>query len=546
MHTCLICIGSNHNREIHVSFATEALKGLFPNIVFGRKEETEPWGISNSALFINQVASFTTELSAEEVKEALKQLETLSGRTPEEKEKGIVSLDIDLLMYDDVILKPDDIKKEYMTKLIPERKEQPPVLLQEKIEVQKPVQQIMRNGIPLSIINAGSQEVIRLDIIYKGGSWHQMYKLQSLFTNRMLREGTCRFSSTEISEKLDFYGAWLELAVTLEYAHVTLYSLNKYFSYALDIIDSLIKEPLFPEKELQTIIETNLQQYHINSTKVDFLAHRSLMASLFGDKNPGGRFPVEEDYKNIHSDMLREFYNQHYHSGNCRIYLSGKISSEHITLVEEQLGTNSFGDTANKVITPQYSIDPVPTGRIFIERKAAMQSAVKLGALTISREHPDYQKLRVLATLFGGYFGSRLMANIREDKGYTYGIGAGLYYYPGTGLFVISTETGNEYVEPLINEIYREMDKLQNETVSSEELSLVQNYMVGEMLRNFESPFSLVDAWIFIHTSGLQDDFFNNSLQTIKKTTPEDIRMLAGCYLKKDEFKVVVVGDNIS
>lgn len=125
-----------------------------------------------------------------------------------------------------------------------------------------------------------------------------------------------------------------------------------------------------------------------------------------------------------------------------------------------------------------------------------------MGCTTITRQNPDYLKLRVLMTLFGGYFGSRLMSNIREEKGYTYGISAGIMFYPDSGLLGISTETDNEYVEPLIQEVYNEIDKLHREPVPMEELTMVRNYMLGEMCRSYESPFSLADAWILLLLRG--------------------------------------------
>ena len=184
--------------------------------------------------------------------------------------------------------------------------------------------------------------------------------------------------------------------------------------------------------------------------------------------------------------------------------------------------------------------------RIFTEREDAMQSAVKMGCTTITREHPDYPKLRVLMTLFGGYFGSRLMSNIREEKGYTYGISAGIMFYPDSGVLVVSTETDNEYVEPLIQEVYHEIDRLHHELVPDEELTMVRNYMLGEMCRSYESPFSLSDAWIFIATSGLTDDYFLRSLHAVNEVTPAEIQDLVQRYLCKETLKEVIAGKKLA
>lgn len=403
----------------------------------------------------------------------------------------------------------------------------------------------MPNGIPLTVINAGEQEVVRMDVLFSGGRWQQSQKLQALFTNRMLREGTTKYTAATIAEKLDYYGSWLELSSSSEYAYITVYSLNKYLAKTLEVVESMIKEPLFPQKELQTILDTNIQQYLVNTSKVDFLAHRSLLKSLYGEQHPCGKIVMEEDYHTITPEVLREFYERYYHSGNCSIFLSGKVTDDIISRVTDIFGI-PFGQYQLQMPKSSFPFAAIPEKRIFTEREDAMQSAVKMGCTTITREHPDYPKLRVLMTLFGGYFGSRLMSNIREDKGYTYGISAGVVFYPDSGLLIVSTETDNEYVELLIQEVYHEIDRLHLDPVSAEELRIVRNYMLGEMCRSYESPFSLSDAWIFIATSGLKDDYFARSLQAVNEITPAEIQDLAQRYLCKETLKEVIAGKKLS
>ena len=422
---------------------------------------------------------------------------------------------------------------------------QPEIQPLKNFHIQTPVRTTLPNGIPLTVINAGEQEVVRMDVLFSGGRWQQSQKLQALFTNRMLREGTTKYTAATIAEKLDYYGSWLELSSSSEYAYITVYSLNKYLAKTLEVVESMIKEPLFPQKELQTILDTNIQQYLVNTSKVDFLAHRSLLKSLYGEQHPCGKIVMEEDYYTITPKVLREFYERHYHSGNCSIFLSGKVTDDIISRVTDIFGI-PFGQYQLQMPKSSFPFAAIPEKRIFTEREDAMQSAVKMGCTTITREHPDYPKLRVLMTLFGGYFGSRLMSNIREDKGYTYGISAGVVFYPDSGLLIVSTETDNEYVEPLIQEVYHEIDRLHLDPVSAEELRIVRNYMLGEMCRSYESPFSLSDAWIFIATSGLKDDYFARSLQAVNEITPAEIQDLAQRYLCKETLKEVFAGKKLS
>ena len=422
---------------------------------------------------------------------------------------------------------------------------QPEIQPLKNFHIQTPVRTTLPNGIPLTVINAGEQEVVRMDVLFSGGRWQQSQKLQALFTNRMLREGTTKYTAATIAEKLDYYGSWLELSSSSEYAYITVYSLNKYLAKTLEVVESMIKEPLFPQKELQTILDTNIQQYLVNTSKVDFLAHRSLLKSLYGEQHPCGKIVMEEDYHTITPEVLREFYERYYHSGNCSIFLSGKVTDDIISRVTDIFGI-PFGQYQLQMPKSSFPFAAIPEKRIFTEREDAMQSAVKMGCTTITREHPDYPKLRVLMTLFGGYFGSRLMSNIREDKGYTYGISAGVVFYPDSGLLIVSTETDNEYVELLIQEVYHEIDRLHLDPVSAEELRIVRNYMLGEMCRSYESPFSLSDAWIFIATSGLDDDYFSRSLLAVNEVTPMEIQDLAQRYLCKETLKEVIAGKKLS
>lgn len=422
---------------------------------------------------------------------------------------------------------------------------QPDIQTLKNFSILPPVRTILPNGVPLSVINAGDQEVVRIDILFAGGRWHQSQMLQALFANRMLREGTQKYTAAAIAEKLDYYGSWLELSSSSEYAFITLYSLNKYVAETLEIVESMIKEPIFPEKELHTVLDTNIQQFLVNSSKVDFLAQRNLMQSLYGIQHPCGQLSVEADYRAITSEVVRAFYEQYYHSGNCSIFLSGKVTDGVKDRIVEAFGV-PFGKYQQSSKKNEYPFLAVPEKRIFVEREDALQSAVRMGCTTLTRQHPDYLKVRVLMTLFGGYFGSRLMSNIREEKGYTYGISAGIVFYPDSGLLTISTEAANEYVEPLIQEVYHEIDRLHQVLVSKEELTMVRNYMLGEMCRNYESPFSLADAWIFIHTSGLDDAYFARSVEALNEVTPQEIQSLAQQYLCKETLKEVIAGKKLS
>lgn len=418
----------------------------------------------------------------------------------------------------------------------------PPVLTMEDLNVVYPDRRCLKNGIPLNVLNIGTENVVRLDILIGAGQWHQAQALQAMFTNRMLREGTSSMTSQQISEKLDYYGAMMELSSSVNYGFITLYSLNKYFPQTLAIVADILMNPTFPEKEMDVVLGINKQRFLINSSRVEMMARKLLNRSLFGPGHPLGRFAEAEDYDCLTPDILRAFYHQHYHSGNCSIYVSGKVTSEIIQSIESTLGSAQWGIV--KEVLPLHVIEPqkMEGKRFFVEKEDAMQSSIKLGGFVMDRLHPDFLKARVMVTLFGGYFGSRLMSNIREDKGYTYGIGAGIVTYPHISVLSIATEAANEYTDAIITEVYKEMDILCNDLVTGKELDMVKNYMLGDWCRSYEGPFSLSDAWIYIETGGLDDQFFVRSIEAIKQITCSEIRDLAQKYLCKESLIEVVAG----
>ena len=425
------------------------------------------------------------------------------------------------------------------------RKTPPPIRPMGDFQLLRPERLRMKNGMPLNVIRAGSQEVVRLDILIGGGQWHQTQALQALFTNRMLREGTTSLTSSQIAEKLDYYGAWLELSSAVNYGFVTLYSLNKYFPHTLAIIADMLMNPTFPEKEMEVVVETNRQQFLVNSTRVEVIARKQLNRSLFGVQHPFGRFAEASDYDRITTDVLREFYRKYYHSGNSSVYISGKVTPEIIRCIEKHLGDALWGETrlmpSLQLMNPQRTTEK----HVFVEKADALQSSLKMGGFLMDRTHPDFLKARVMVTLFGGYFGSRLMSNIREDKGYTYGIGAGIVNCPGSGVLVVTTEADNQYIDAIIGEVYQEMDRLCNDLAPQKELEMVRSYMLGDMSRSYEGPFSLSDAWIYTETADLDDGFFSRSLDAIRSVTSEEIRTLAQKYFCKEKLIEVVAGKKV-
>lgn len=410
-----------------------------------------------------------------------------------------------------------------------------------QFDIPLPQHTLLPNKIDLYTINLGNTDVMRIDFIFPSGKWHQEKMLTATFTNQLLKEGTANLSSKEIAEKLDYHGAWLQNSVTQHNSYITVYLLNKHLPALLPIIEEIVKAPTFPEDEFNTILNRHKEQHRINREKVDHLCLEASVAQLFGKNHPYGKHASLEDFENLTRADVANYYRQHYHSGNCRMMLTGKISDTNKDLITKQFGSNDWGNVSKKV---EFEYPTLLSEQKIakIDKPDAMQSAIRFAMPCISREHPDFHGLRVLNTVFGGYFGSRLMANIREEKGYTYGIGSSVATQLKGSYLSISTQTGSEYVEPLIEAVFEEMQKLKDKEIEAEELTCVRNYLLGDFTRSFDGPFAIADAHISLLANNLSPEYYQKQINTIREIDAATLRQLALKYLNRDQFYLAIAG----
>jgi len=420
-----------------------------------------------------------------------------------------------------------------------ERTQAPDFKQVENIELVKADNYTLDNGIKLFAINAGTQDLVRVELIFKNVNWNINKPLQAYAANTMLVEGTSKLSALQLAEEIDYYGAFLQTDYNYDQSSVTLYTLTKHLGATLPVIKQIISDSVFPEDELETFKRNQKQKLSVNLEKNDFLSRRAFNRALFGDSIYGFS-SVAADYDKLHRDQLVEYFNLAYRPNNCSIVVSGKVDEATISLINGYFGKNWDKGVD---ITPNSFTLPIRTGaEHYHEREGALQSAIRIGQVSISRNHPDFAALQVLNTVLGGYFGSRLMANIREDKGYTYGIGSALVSMQNTGYFFIASEVGAQVCTSAVAEIQKEVTTLRTELIPAEELALVKNYMLGSFLGGLENAFSHADKFKNIYFSGLGYDYYENYITTVKTITSEKLLELANFYLNFDSFEKIIVG----
>lgn len=337
----------------------------------------------------------------------------------------------------------------------------------EKVELIHATEKRLRNNIPVYAVNAGTQEIIKIEFLFSAGMYHQSMTLQAASTNSMLEEGTSKMTAAQIADAVDFYGAFLELGVEQDSASVILYTLNKHLKATLPVVEQVIKDAVFPHDELNTHLQNKKQKFLVNNQKVATVARKRFSELIFGEQHPYGRDVKVADFERIQRDDLIRFYQTHYRSDNCRIILAGKVNEDVYTQLDNLFGGNDWSGQ-NQFSQKTIEINSTPEKEHLVYKDDALQSAIRIGKIMFNKTHPDYHPMQVLNTLYGGYFGSRLMSNIREDKGYTYGIGSGMVSLKHGGYFFITTEVGVDVCKNALTEIYSEMDRLREELVSDE------------------------------------------------------------------------------
>jgi len=410
----------------------------------------------------------------------------------------------------------------------------------DNINLIKPVHTKLDNGCDIFCFNSGDQELVRIEWIFNNLRFDPAKPLLNVAVNTMLTDGTHKLSASEIADKIDFYGAFLQVDYGFDQSLVTLYSLNKHLQHTLPVIKDILTDSIFPQKELETFIRNQQQKLQVALQKNDVVARRTFNKALYGDTIYG--FSTEtDDYKSLHRDDMLAHFKQMYQPSNCTLIIAGKIEQQTVDLLTNTFG-NAWENTPEAVDTTQPEIMHAPEHFYFKEKPEALQSAIRMGIPLFNRTHPDFPAVQVLNTVLGGYFGSRLMTNVREDKGYTYGIGSGVSSLKHTGAMFIATEVGADVCKAAVSEIEKEINGLKTNLIPDEELSLVRNYMLGSLLGSLENVFSHADKFKNLYFSDLDYDYYERYTNTVKTITAPELLQLANKYLDFDRFYKVIVG----
>jgi len=397
---------------------------------------------------------------------------------------------------------------------------------------------VLNNGVPVYAVNAGAEEVLQLEWVFYAGNWFEKRNLVAASTNFLLKNGTKEKTAFALNEHFEYYGSYLNRSCYNETATISLHCLAKHLEALLPVVREMLIEASFPEEEIRIYKQNMKQRLNVNLKKCDFVAGRLIDAYLFGEDHPYGKYTRFEDYDHVTRESIVEFYNKYYQDGKFLLFAAGKLPSNLYALLNQHFGDLKNGEAVvhNIIAQPaeekKYRVINDPQG---------VQGAIRMGAHFPNRHHPDFTRTQVLNNLFGGFFGSRLMSNIREEKGYTYGIYSYLENHIQQSAWIVSTEAGRDVCEATIAEVYKEMALLREEEVDDEELLLVRNYMMGSILGDLDGPFHIINRWKNIVLNDLEEDYFYKQIETIRSVTAKELQELANKYLVPENFYELVV-----
>lgn len=417
-----------------------------------------------------------------------------------------------------------------------DRKVAPPFVKTTSFDLITPAENNLPNGIDLFFVTGGSQDVLKIEFIFEAGRWYEEQWGTAYFTAHLLSKGTKHKSSFEIAQLFDKYGAHLEISPGLDFVSISLYSLNKNLAPVLQLLVEILSEPTFTEKEFDQAKSVFIQNLKVNNEKTSFLASKLFRKNIFGDAHPYGSELEETDVKALQPKHLQKHFVDFFDSP--KIFVSGKIESKNERLIRDTFTQWRHSTGRHQV---QHIVQSRPEHQ-HLQKKESVQSSIRMGGRSILRSHPGYVPVLFVSHILGGYFGSRLMKNIREEKGLTYGISASIHSLKHDGYLIIGADVNKENVDLTFEEIRKELKTLRTTNISARELETSRNHFIGSLQSEITTPFAHADKIKTIKLFNLGPDYYQQMIAQIEKITAADIIETSEAYFNESAFYEVVVG----
>jgi len=400
----------------------------------------------------------------------------------------------------------------------------------------QPQEIILSNGATLFVVSGGEQDVIKTELVFSAGRWFETHWGAAYFSSQLLSKGTRNKSSFTIAELFDRYGAHLEISPGLDTVSISLYTLVKNLVPTFQLVLELLQESVFPEKEIELMKSVYLQNLKVNNEKTSFQASKLIRKKLFGETHPYGKELEPSDVEALSREQIVQHHSVLHRA--MTVIVSGKVDSASLDFISAQLSALKLSNPDLKKATAKQS-DPM---REIVKKEGSVQASLRLAKKSISRLDNHYAGLVFLNHILGGYFGSRLMKNIREEKGLTYGINSSLHTLKNESYLAIGADVNNENIEIVFTEIRHELKRLQTEKVGKDELEIARNHFIGSLQSEITTPFAHAEKIKNMFFFNLPTDFYQQMIRTVDHIDADALLALANQYMAHDSFHEVAVG----
>jgi len=414
-----------------------------------------------------------------------------------------------------------------------------------KVKLPKAEESTLPNGLKVVLLKDTKIPTFNMQMVVLSGglSDRSDYHGLSNFTAALLREGTAKRSSKDISEQIDALGATLTAVSGLSSltSTVTVAGLVENMDQTLDIFADVIRNPAFPQSEVDKYKTRTASQLQFQRSNPQFLAQEQLQKAIYGD-HPAALIAAPMDsVKKLTSKDLVDFHSTYYRPNNAILAVVGDVTmKELLPKVEKAFGDWQKGEVPATIIPPA---SDAPGKILLIDRPGSVQTVLQLGSLGIERTSPDYFSVLLADKVLGGGPTGRLFLNLREDKGYTYGAYSGFSGSKYRGTWTSSAEVRTDVTQGALKEFMYELDRLRSQPVSPEELDNAKRAIIGNFALSLEQPQALLQNIITQKLYNLPADYWDTYPQKVSAITAADVQRVAQKYISKDHVQVVAVGD---
>lgn len=408
-------------------------------------------------------------------------------------------------------------------------------------QIELPLPEIMRfdNGSALYLTHGNSLPVVKIEVVVMAGRPYETKKIISKLTGRLLKEGTLQKTAQQISAKVDEYGASFHTSANLDYITLSLHCLQKYLPTLWPLMEEILLYPSFPEREFKTYTDNSIQRLEIDLTKPEVLAYRSVTELIFGSEHPYGYNSTKQLYREAFREDMVQYHARTFLPQATKIHLSGGYTDHDVQIICHTLENWAIKGNSQHVNLPAYTNKPE---KVHFELKSSIQSSLRIGRKMFPRPHPDFNDMFILNTLLGGFFGSRLNMNIREDKGMTYNIGSSLESLTLDGCLIVMADLSHSNISKAIRLIFKEFNKLREHLVEADELEQLKRYLIGNLISSVDGPFNTASLVKSMIADNVELNTWDHLIQRIHSINQHDIKVMAEKYLNPEDFWIVSAG----